>query len=58
LERIKSDEILFQCTFDRNDLCRLRSFDGGEEMLIDSGNEITFSANPIQPLSDVSSICK
>jgi hypothetical protein len=50
--------MLFECPLDENDLCRLRSFDGGKEMIIDSGNQILSSSKPIQPWSDVSSICK
>ncbi|CAF1130939.1 unnamed protein product [Adineta steineri] len=58
VNQISSNELFYQCTLDKNDLCRLNSFDGGKEMIIDSGYNLSISSKPNQPLSDVSSILK
>ena len=55
---MQSDSILFECTLDRNDACRLQAYDGGKEMMIDSNMETFSFDKPIRPWSDVSSICK
>ncbi|CAF3088536.1 unnamed protein product [Rotaria sp. Silwood2] len=58
IEKIQTNSILFECTYDDNDLCRLQSFDGMKEMIIDSSSNISYYDKPNRPLSDVSSILK
>ncbi|CAF3460088.1 unnamed protein product [Rotaria sp. Silwood1] len=58
IQKIQTNKILFECTYDETDSCRLQSFDGMKQMIIDASIDISYYDKPNRPLSDVSSILK